>query len=340
MSKVEEYDKESGTKRYWISNKNGMSAAFLERGATITTINAPDKNNNFENVLIELQNWKEYLNNGPYIAVVPGRYANRIANGKFTIDGKEYQLAKNDNGKNHLHGGNVGFDKKNWTMKELKDNSITFEYISPDGEENFPGTLKATVKYTLNDDNSLEILYNAETDKKTHCNLTQHAYFNLSGNYKNQKIDNYSVKINADGITEVNDDLIPTGKILPVENTIFDFRKSKKLKEIKDFAYDHNFCLNKKGDKELFSAAEVYDDESGRVLEVFTNYPGLQFYTANFLDGSNTEKNGSKLSKQSAFCMETQFYPDSPNHPEFPSTLLKPGQKYEMKSVFKFSVRK
>ena len=179
MSKVEEYDKESGTKRYWISNKNGMSAAFLERGATITTINAPDKNNNFENVLIELQNWKEYLNNGPYIAVVPGRYANRIAKGKFTIDGKEYQLAKNDNGKNHLHGGNVGFDKKNWTMKELKDNSITFEYISPDGEENFPGTLKATVKYTLNDDNSLEILYNAETHKTTYCNLSQHAFFNL-----------------------------------------------------------------------------------------------------------------------------------------------------------------
>jgi aldose 1-epimerase len=340
MSKTEIYDEKTGTKRYWISNKNGMQAAFLERGATMTTLTSPDKDNKFENTIIELKDFNEYLNNTPYMAVVPGRYANRIAKGKFTIDGVEYNLNKNDNGKNHLHGGNVGFDKKNWTMKELKDNSITFEYLSPDGEENFPGNLKATVTYTLNDDNSLEVNYKAETDKSTHCNLSQHAYFNLSGNYKNQSIDHYQVKINANGITEVDDELIPTGKILPVENTVYDFRESKKLSDIKDYAYDHNFCLNTKGDKEMFQAAEVYDSESGRVMEIFTNYPGMQFYTANFLDGSNTAANGSKCGKKSAFCMETQFYPDSPNHAEFPSTLLKPGDVYDRRAIFKFSVRK
>ena len=340
MSQVEEYDKESGAKRYWISNKNGMKAAFIERGATMTTLTSPDKNNKFENVIIELKDYKEYLNNVPYMAVVPGRYANRIAKGKFTIDGVEYNLNKNDNGKNHLHGGNEGFDKKNWTMKELKDNSVTFEYLSPDGEENFPGNLKATIKYSLNDDNSLEINYKAETDKPTHCNLSQHAYFNLSGDYKNQSIDNYKVKINANGITEVDNELIPTGKILPVENTVYDFRESKKLGDIKDYSYDHNFCLNTKGDKELIQAAEVYDSDSGRVMEIFTNYPGMQFYTANFLDGTNTALNGKKCVGKSAFCMETQFYPDSPNHPEFPSTLLKPGDVYDRKAIFKFSVKK
>ncbi len=337
MIKTEIYDAAKGIKRYWIGNNNGMSAAFIERGATITTINAPDKNGKYENALVELKNYEEYLNNVSFIGVVPGRYANRIGGAKFTIDGKTYNLAQNDNG-NCLHGGNNGFDKKDWKVKEFKDGekpTITFEYHSPDGEENFPGNLTATVTYALNNDNELEITYAAQTDKTTYVNLTQHAYFNLSGNYKKQKISDYSVEINANAITEITPDCVPTGKILNVENTVYDFRKAKVLNTIPDFYYDHNFVLNQKGD-EMVIAARLVDPQSGRRLQVFTNYPGMQFYTGNWLDETLTEANGKKISRQSACCFETQFFPDSPNKPQFPNTLLKPGEKYLKKAIFKF----
>lgn len=337
MIKTEIYDSATGTKRYWIGNKNGMTAAFIQRGATITTINTPDKNGKFANAVLELKNYNEYLNNVSFIGVVPGRFANRIGNAKFTIDGKTYNLAQNDNG-NCLHGGNSGFDKKDWTVKEFSDGEkpfITFEYKSVDGEENFPGNLTATVTYALSNDNALEITYQAQTDKKTHVNLTQHAYFNLSGNYQNKKIDGYSVKINADAITEITPDCVPTGKLLNVENTVYDFRTAKVLDTIPDFYYDHNFALNTKNG-EMILAAELIDNESKRRLQVFTDYPGVQFYTGNWLDGTLTEANGEKITRQSACCFETQFFPDSPNKPQFPNTLLSPGEKYIKKAIFKF----
>jgi aldose 1-epimerase len=338
MIKTEIYDAVKGVKIYTLGNAQGMTVSFIERGATIVSINVPDKNGKIENVVVELKDYDEWERNASYINVVPGRYANRIGGAKFTLDGKEYRLNAND-GKNSLHGGPQGFNVKNWTVKELKDSDepeITFEYFSADGEENFPGNLTASVTYKVTKDNALEMLYKAAADKATPVNLTQHAYFNLSGDFKNASIADYAVMINADAITEVTEDCIPTGVIKPVEGTDFDFRKFRRLKTIKDFYYDHNFVLNAKKDGSMILAAEVEDPESGRILKVFTDYPGMQFYTGNWLDSTLTTKTGKKVSRQSACCFETQFFPDSPNQKNFPDTILRPGKVYNQKSVFKF----
>jgi len=298
MIKTEIFDAAKGVKIYTLSNGSGMSASFIERGATITSINVPDKNGKSENVVVELKNYDEWVKNQSYINVVPGRFANRIGGAKFTLEGKEYNLNAND-GKNTLHGGPNGFSTKNWTVKNISDSDepeITFEYFSPDGEENFPGNLTASITYKVTKDNSLEMLYQAKTDKATPINLTQHAYFNLSGDFKNPSIADYAIMINADAITEITDDCIPTGVIKPVEGTDFDFRKFRRLKTIKDFYYDHNFVLNSKNG-DMILAGEAEDPHSGRILKVFTNYPGMQFYTGNWLDSTLETKQGKKSFK-------------------------------------------
>lgn len=342
MIKTETYDAAKGVKIYTLGNSRGMTASFIERGATVTSIRVPDKDGNIGNVLVELKDYDEYVRNQSYIGVVPGRYANRIGGAKFTLDGVEYKLNAND-GVNSLHGGPNGFSTKNWTVKEIKDDihagpEITFVYNSPDGEENFPGNVAASVTYRVTEGNELVMLYQATTDKATPINLTQHAYFNLSGDFSNPTIADYAIMINADSITEITDDCIPTGRIVPVYDTVFDFRKFRRLKTIKDFYYDHNFVLNSKGNGELNLAAEVEDPHSGRILKVFTTYPGMQFYTGNWLDGTLETKNGKKVTRQSACCFETQFFPDSPNHNNFPNTIIRPGQKYCQKTSFKFEV--
>ncbi|MBR4265550.1 MAG: galactose mutarotase [Bacteroidales bacterium] len=339
MIKTEIYDEQKGVKIYTLGNNKGMTASFIERGATITSINVPDKNGKIENVVLSLKNYDEWVKNQSYINVVPGRFANRIGGAKFTLDGKEYKLNPND-GPNSLHGGPEGFHSKNWTVKELKDSDepeITFEYFSKDGEENFPGNLTASITYKVTKDNELSMHYQAVTDKATPVNLTQHAYFNLSGDFKNTSIADYAIMINANAITEVHDDCIPTGVLMPVEGTDFDFRKFRRLKTIKDFYYDHNFVLNSKNG-DIILAAEVEDPESGRILKVFTNYPGMQFYTGNWLDSTLESKYGKKISRQSACCFETQFFPDSPNKSQFPKAILSPGKSYNQKTIFKFEV--
>lgn len=340
MIKTEIYDAAKGVKIYTLCNNKGMTAQFIERGATIISLNVPDKNGNIENVVLGLKDYNEWATNTCYINVVPGRFANRIGDSKFTLDGVEYKLNPND-GKNSLHGGPKGFSTQDWTVKEITDGdepTITFEYVSADGEENFPGTLVSSVTYKVTNENGLEIHYQATTDKATPVNLTQHAYFNLSGNYKNQSIAGYAVKINADAITEVDSESIPTGKLAPVEGTDFDFREFRTLSSIKDFYYDHNFCLNTNNDGAMMLAGAVKDPESGRLMKVFTDLPGMQFYTGNFLDGTISTNNGKKVTRQSAFCFETQLFPDAPNKKNFESCILRPWKKYSTKTLFKFEV--
>ena len=342
MIKKETYDAAKGVEIYTIGNQKGMTASFIRRGATVTSIRVPDKNGKIENVVVELKDYDEYLRNASYIGVVPGRYANRIGGAKFTLDGTEYKLNPND-GPNSLHGGPTGFSTRDWNVKEFKDDpqtgaQITFEYFSPDGEENFPGNLTATVTYRITEQNELAIHYQATTDKATPVNLTQHAYFNISGDFKTPSIADYAILINANAITEITDDCIPTGVLAPVDGTVFDFKQFRRLNTIKDFYYDHNFVLNSKGNGELNLAAEVEDPQSGRIMKVFTTSPGMQFYTGNWLDGTLTTKTGKPVTRQSACCFETQFFPDSPNRPNFPDTILRPGQNYCQKTVFKFEV--
>jgi len=270
-----------------------------------------------------------------------GRYGNRIANAKFKLDGKEYKLAAN-NGPNSLHGGEKGFDKVWWNIETLAgDSSLRLTYLSKDGEEGYPGNLNAEVVYTLGSDNSLKIDYTATTDKPTPVNLTNHCYFNLSSE-KDSTILNHEVMLNAGKYTPVDSTLIPTGRIADVKGTPMDFTSAKKVgKEIDSVkgGYDHNWVLNKNGNG-LEKAATVYEPNSGRYMEVFTTEPGVQFYTGNFLNGTLTNtKNGLKYVKHGALCLETQHFPDSPNEPSFPSTILKPGETYRHTTVYKFSVK-
>lgn len=340
MIKTEVYDNARAINIYTLSNQNGMSASFIALGAAITSLNVPDANGKSENVVLELKDYDEYLKNASYIGVVPGRFANRISNCKFTLDGVEYTLNPND-GKNSLHGGPKGFSTKIWQVASTVDGnepSITFEYLSPDGDENFPGNLTARVTYLLSKDNELKITYSASTDKATPVNLTQHAYFNLSGNYKNQSLAETFVEINADNITENASDCVPTGVIMPVEGTIFDLRKAKDLKESNGFEYDHNYCLNDQNGKMRY-AGSMYDPNSKRFMEIFTDFPGMQFYSGNFLDGTLTEKSGKKITRQSAACFETQMYPDSPNKANFPTCIVRPGENWVKHATFKFSVK-
>ncbi|MFL5340461.1 MAG: aldose epimerase family protein [Gemmataceae bacterium] len=330
---------------YTLTNARGMTAKIINYGGIITELHVPDKDGKLADVVLGFDDLKGYLGGHPYFGAIVGRYCNRIAKGRFTLDGHEYKLATN-NGPNHLHGGDKGFDKKSWKAEPVKKThgaALKLTYHSPDGEEGYPGNVDAIVTYTLTDANELRIDYEATTDKPTPINLTNHTYFNLAG-IKDGDILGHELQLMADKYTPADDTLIPTGKIEPVEGTPFDFRKPKPMGQ--DLAktggdpvgYDLNFVLNSGGGK-LTPAARVTEPKTGRVMDVLTTEPGIQFYTGNFLDGSNKGKGGVAYAKHFAFCLETQHFPDSPNHPDFPSTILKPGQTYKTTTVYKFSAK-
>ncbi|MEY8759054.1 aldose epimerase family protein [Chryseobacterium tongliaoense] len=335
-------------KKYTLTNKNGMKVEVINYGGIITSLTAPDKDGKYNDVVLGFTKPEDYFNGNPYyFGALIGRYGNRIANAKFILDGKTYSIDKND-GPNSLHGGKQGFHTKVWAAELVKDAkfpTLKLIYTSADGEEGFPGKLTTTVLYTLTDDNALEISYEAISDKATVVNLTQHSYFNLSGNFT-QPVTDHELQIDANKFLPVNETLIPTGEEKDVKNTPFDFTVSKTIgKDInadddqlkKGKGYDHNWILNGKG---LRTIAKVYHPASGREMEVISDQPGVQFYSGNFLDGKYDTKTGGKNTVRTGFCLETQHYPDSPNQPSFPSTELKPGEKYQTKTIYKFSVKK
>jgi len=334
------YDNQPVTE-YTLTNSSGMQVSILNYGGTVTKLMVPDRNGTAGDVVLGFDSFDGYLQkNDPYFGSLVGRYANRIANGKFTLDGKTYTLAGNDHG-NSLHGGTKGFDKVIWTAEKLGDSSLKLAYQSKDGEEGYPGNLNAQVIYTVGADNSLKIDYTATSDKATPVNLTNHCYFNLSAG-KDSTILAHQLEMNANKYTPVTDRLIPTGTIVDVKGTPMDFTRAKPIgRDIQNLksGYDHNWVLNKNG-----SSAEkvvtLYDSTSGRLMEVFTTEPGMQFYTGNFLDGSlKYTKNGQKYVKHGGLCLEAQHFPDSPNEPAFPNTILKPGETYRQTTVYKFSVK-
>jgi aldose 1-epimerase len=332
--------------QYTLTKENGMEVKIITYGGRITSLKAPNKNGEFENVVLGFDSLEQYTKDNPFFGALIGRFGNRIANGKFTLDGEEYTLAQND-GQNHLHGGEKGFDKVVWTVDNASANSLSLSYISEDMEEGYPGTLETKVVYTLTEDNALEVNYNATTDKKTVINLTQHAYFNLSGDFSETILD-HKIEIDADEFLPVNETLIPTGELKEVTGTPFDFREAKTVEQHieeknqqleRGKGYDHNWVLNEQ-DTGMRFAASAYHEESGRMLEVHTNEPGIQFYSGNFLDGTLPQADGEgTYGHRSGFCLETQHYPDSPNQEGFPSVVLEPGETYSSKTSFKFSVK-
>ena len=330
---------------YTLRNAAGMEAKITNYGGIVVSLKTPDRNGKLDDVVLGFDSMDGYRTNPPYFGAIIGRYANRIAAGKFTIDGVQYQAPINS-GKNCLHGGIKGFDKVVWTPK-FNGNALELTYLSRDGEEGFPGTLTAKVVYTLTDQNELKIDYSATSDKPTIVNLTNHSYFNLAGQGNGTVLDQV-VSINADAFTPVDKNMIPTGEIQSVAGTPMDLRKPIAIgihvddpyEQIKlGGGYDHNWVLNKKQSGELSLAASVGDPKSGRVLEVWTTEPGVQLYTANFLDGKLLGKGGKKYQRRGAFCLETQHYPDSPNHPNFPSVVLRPGQTYQETTIYRFSAK-
>jgi aldose 1-epimerase len=334
---------------FTLTNSSGMEVKITNYGGRVVSILAPDRHGHLADIVLGYDTLDGYLSKqDPFFGAIVGRYANRIAKGQFTLDGVVYHLPQND-GQNTLHGGPEGFDKKVWTARELSPAhpAIELTYLSKNGEEGFPGNLSVKVVYTLIDSNELRIDYSATTDKDTVLNLSNHSYFNLAGQGSGDILKQVMM-INADRFTPVDANLIPTGDLRSVEGTPFDFRKptvigariqedNQQLKFAK--GYDQNFVLNRQGSG-LTLAARAMDPESGRVLEVFTTQPGLQFYSGNFLDGSIRGKGGKVYGHRSAFCLETQHFPDSPNHPSFPTTELKPGQTFHQVTVFKFSTEK
>jgi aldose 1-epimerase len=331
---------------YTLVNRNGMTMKVITLGGIVTEIHVPDKDGKFADVALGCSNLAEYEEGHPFFGAIAGRVGNRIAKGKFTLDGKEYTLAVN-NGPNHLHGGKVGFDKRVWKAEVGEGPGLLvlkLSYTSPDGEEGYPGNLGVSVIYALSDSNAWTIDYYAQTDKATPINLTQHCYFNLAGHNSGTILD-HVLKINADNYTPTDDTLIPTGKIAPVKGTSFDFTSptaiGKHIKEIKadPVGYDLNYVLNGPMGP-LKEAAEVRESKSGRVMKVFTTEPGVQFYSGNFLDGKQKGKGGVKYSQYAGFCLETQHFPDSINHPEFPSAVLRPGQTYRHTTIYTFGVEK
>jgi len=327
---------------YTISNASGMQVSILNYGGTVTKIITKDKNGKDGDVILGYDSLSGYLQKtNPYFGCLVGRYANRIANGKFTLDGKEYILAANNNGQS-LHGGLKGFDKVMWNAEKLPgDSSLKLTYISKDGEEGYPGNLTVEVVYSLSSANELKIGYKATTDKATPVNLTNHCYFNLSAG-TDSTILGHELMLVADKYTPVNDKLIPLGKHNDVKNTPFDFANSKLIgKDIDSVkgGYDHNWVLNRDGNG-LEKVAVLFHPASGRIMEVFTTEPGIQFYSGNFLDGTLTGCVGGKpYVLHGGLCLETQHFPDSPNQPSFPNTILKPGETYSHISVYKFSVK-
>jgi aldose 1-epimerase len=329
---------------YTLTNQKGVEVRIMNYGGIVVSIKAPDRTGNAADVVLGFDALAGYLANpSPFFGALVGRYANRIAHAKFTLDGVEYKLEKND-GDNTLHGGTHGLDKFVWTPRELPDGGLQLTVTSKDGDEGFPGNLKVIVVYHLNDSNELKIDYAATTDKDTVINLTNHSYFNLKG-AGDGDILGHQITVKADRFTPVDSGLIPTGELRPVSGTPFDFRNSTVIgahigdndEQLKlGHGYDHNWVLNKKG-SELRLAARVEEPSSGRVLEVLTTQPGVQFYTGNFLDGTIHGKGGKVYQRRYGFCLETQHFPDSPNQPKFPSTVLKPGETFHNTTIFRFS---
>ncbi|HUD49679.1 MAG TPA: aldose epimerase family protein [Candidatus Baltobacteraceae bacterium] len=331
---------------YTLRNDNGAEARIMTYGGIVVSLKMPDKNGHFDDVVLGYDNLDSYVKNSPYFGALVGRYGNRIAGAKFTLDGTTYTLAAND-GPNTLHGGLKGFDKRIWSAHASESTNgpqLVLHYLSKDGEEGFPGNLDVTATFTLMHDNALRLEYTATTDKDTVVNLTHHGYFNLAGK---GDILSHVVMIPADRFTPVDSTLIPTGVLQPVENTPFDFRTptaigarieqdDEQLKFGK--GYDHNWVINK-NTGELGLMARVTEPTTGRVMEVWSTEPGLQFYSGNFLDGTITGKGGQIYGHRDAFCMEPQHFPDSPNKPQFPTTELKPGEVYHNTIIYKFSTQ-
>ncbi len=334
-----------------LKNAHGIEVQLTNYGGIITSLKTPDRAGRLSDIVLGYDNLAAYVANSPYFGAIVGRYANRIARGHFTLDGTTYTLAVN-NGPNSLHGGLRGFDKVVWKARPFQNQEgqgVALDYTSPDGEEGYPGTLHATVTYTLTADNRLIVDYHATTDKATPINLSQHSYWNLAGN-ASRDILGHVLTINADATTPVDSTLIPTGEIAPVDGTPFDFRTPTAIGARIDQrqntqirygnGYDHNWVLNRGGaaPDALVFAARVVEPTSGRTMEISTTEPGLQFYSGNFLDGTITGKGGAVYRFRYGLALETQHYPDSPNHPNFPSTILRPGQEYRSRTVFKFGV--
>ena len=326
---------------FQLENDEGLKASLMSYGATLVSLYVPDRQGRIGDVVLGFDSLSGYLGPNPYMGATIGRYANRIAGGRFVLDGREYQLAKND-GPNHLHGGIRGFDKVIWQAEPFTQPSgvgVRFSYLSPDGEEGYPGNLSCQVTYLLANNSQLEISYQATVDRPTHLNLTTHSYFNLSAGARNNILD-HELQILASAFTPVDKTLIPTGEIKSVAGTPFDFRQPVRIGERinqVDGGYDHNFVLDNKG--ELALVARVFEPDSGRQLDLLTTEPGLQFYSGNFLDGTIIGKSGKTYGPRSAFSLESQHFPDSPNQPHFPSTVLRPGQVFRSKTIFRFSTR-
>lgn len=332
---------------YTLKNAKGMELQVITYGGIITSWTAPDKEDNYQNVVLGYDNLEQYEASNPYFGALIGRYGNRIAKGQFELDGTTWQLETND-GSNHLHGGTRGFDKVVWSAEAKTGEQaveLVLRYTSPDGEGGYPGTLNTEVVYSLNNDDELVVTYTATTDKKTIVNLTQHSYFNLSGDFT-RNVQDHLLEIAADAYLPVDETLIPTGQLAPVEGTPFDFRSAKPIGQdletedeqlARGRGYDHCWALNNPGTYR--KAATVAHPGSGRLLEIFTDEPGIQFYGGNFLDGTLPMPGGGTYAHRTGFCLETQHYPDSPNQPAFPSVVLEPGQTYQSKTSFKFSTK-
>ncbi|MEO7910039.1 MAG: aldose epimerase family protein [Roseiflexaceae bacterium] len=332
--------------RFTLTNANGIELKAISYGGIITSLKVPDRRGKTDDIVLGFDRLDGYLKDPPFFGAIIGRYGNRIGKGQFALDGKTYKLATN-NGPNHLHGGVKGFDKVVWTVEPVAPNSLAFSRVSPDGEEGYPGNLRLRVTYTLTDKNQLIVDYRASTDKATPVNLTQHSYFNLAGQGSGDVL-GHQLLLHAEQYTPVDETLIPTGELAPVEGTPFDFRKPTaigaridndhpQLKAGK--GYDHNWVLSRKGSG-LQPAASVVEPTTGRTLDIATTEPGIQFYAGNFLDGTLTGKGGAVYKHRTGFCLETQHFPDSPNQPKFPTTTLRPGAEYRSQTVFTFGVAK
>lgn len=332
---------------YALSNNNGMQVKITNYGGTITSIHVPDKNNNISDVVLGFDTLEGYTSSKPFLGCIVGRYGNRIANGTFNLNGKTYRLATN-NGQNHLHGGNIGFDKVVWKAEEIRTDQtigLKLTYLSKNGEEGYPGNLDVTVTYTLTNENAIQIDYFAFTDQPTLCNLTNHSAFNLK-DAGASPILNHELILDADYLTPVDETMIPTGEIIPVNGTPFDFRQPVKVgariesddQQLKyGHGYDHNFVLNGSVNV-LRLVGKLSELSTGRLMEIWTTEPGIQFYSGNFLKKTIIGKNNTIYDYRHGLCLETQHYPDSPNHPHFPSTVLLPGEQYKSTTIYKFMI--
>ncbi|NMA66034.1 MAG: galactose mutarotase [Clostridiaceae bacterium] len=336
---------------FTLTNNNGLSAEIIDYGGIIVTLNVPDRNGKISDIVLGYDNLEDYLKQTFYLGAIIGRHANRIGGASLALEGRVYELAKND-GKNHLHGGENGFDKKVWEARIINsdgDEGLELSLFSPDGEEHYPGNLKVRVIYRLTDADALEIEYFGISDRKTVLNMTNHSYFNLAGHDQGPVTD-HQLKINADFYTPIDSGTLPTGEIINVQNTPFDFTSFKNIgdglinhadnEQIKlANGYDHNFVLRKSDDNILEEACNVYEPSSGRFMKVFTTKPGVQLYSGNYLVNSIPGKGGAQYGKWHGFCLETQYFPNALTHRHFPSPILKVGEKYYHKTVYQFSVK-